>query len=329
VTLLPPALLALAALASPASERRILDRVAATVNGDVVTLLEVVERSGDPYAAARDLPAGPVRDRASTEALRRGFDAIVAEKLLESAARQLEIEVTEEQIDAAIADIKQRNGFDDAQLDLALAQQGQDRKQFREQMRKEIQTLSLMQYKVRSKIRVSDEDVRAYYQAHPGEFAGAEEVRVRHVFLPLPQGATEAEVARVRGEAERALARIRSGEQFAAVAKEVSKGPSADEGGDLGWIRRGTIEKALEDVAFRLKEGEVSGVLRVGPGLHVLQAADRRMGGGRAFDAAKDEIRERLAMEQFATYRDQYVAELRRGAAIQVRIPELDGAAAN
>ena len=324
-----PALLALATLASPASDRRVLDRVAATVNGEVVTLLEVVERSGDAYAAARELPAGPVRDRASTEALRRGFDTIVAEKLLESAARQLEIEVTEEQVDAAIADIKQRNQFDDAQLDLALAQQGQDRQQFRAQMRKEIQTLSLMQYKVRSKIRVSEEDVRAYYQAHPGEFAGAEEVRVRHIFLPLTQDAQEADMARVRGEAERALARIRAGEAFAAVAKEVSKGPSADEGGDLGWIRRGTIEKALEDVAFRLKEGEVSGVLRVGPGLHLLQAADRRLGGGRSFDAVKDEIRERLSMEQFATYRDQYVAELRRGAAIQVRVPELDVAAAN
>jgi len=329
VTLPLPALLALAALASPASDRRVLDRVAATVNGDVVTLLEVVERSGEAYASARELPAGPVRDRASTDALRRGFDMIVAEKLLESAAKQLEIEVTEEQIDAAIADIKQRNGFDDAQLDLALAQQGLDRKQFREQMRKEIQTLSLMQYKVRSKIRVSDEDVRAYYQAHPGEFAGAEEVRVRHIFLPLPQGAPEAEVARVRKEAERALARIRAGEAFASVAKEISKGPSADEGGDLGWVRRGTIEKALEDVAFRLKEGEVSGVLRVGPGLHLLQSVDQRLGGGRTFDAAKDEIRERLAMEQFTTYRDQYVAELRRGAAIQVRIPELDGAAEN
>jgi peptidyl-prolyl cis-trans isomerase SurA len=328
VTHLFPALLALATLASPASERRVVDRVAATVNGEVVTLLEVIERSGDAYTRARELPAGQVRDRTSAEALRRGLDTIVAEKLLEAAAKQLEIEVTEDQVDAAVADIKQRNGFDDAQLDLALAQQGQDRKQFREQMRKEIQTLSLMQYKVRSKIRVSDEDVRAYYQAHPGEFAGAEEVRVRHIFFPLPQGTQEAEAARVRADAERALARIRAGEKFEAVAKEMSKGPSADEGGDLGWVRRGTIEKALEDVAFRLKEGETSGVLRVGPGLHLLQAADRRLGGGRDFDAVKEEIRERLAMEQFATYRDQYVAELRRGAAIQIRVPELDVAAA-
>ncbi|HSN91893.1 MAG TPA: peptidylprolyl isomerase [Anaeromyxobacteraceae bacterium] len=326
MTLLP-ALLALAALASPASDRRVVGRVAATVNGEVVTLLDVIERAGDAYASARELPAGAARDRATAEALRRSLDAIVSDKLLESAARQMEIEVTEEQIDAAVADIKHRNGFDDAQLDMALAQQGLDRKQFREQMRKEIRALSVMQYKVRNKIRVSDEDVRAYYQSHPGEFAGAEEVRIRHIFLPLPPGASEAEAARVRGEAERALSRIRAGEKFEAVAREVSKGPSADEGGDLGWIRRGTIEKALEDAAFRLKEGEVSAVLRAGSGLHVLQAADRRMGGGRSFDAAKDEIRERLSMEQFASFRDQYVAELRRGAAIQIRMAELDAAA--
>ena len=325
-TLVP--LLAAALLAATPSERRVIDRVAATVNGEVVTLLEVVERSGDAYTRTRELPAGAVQERAAAEALRRAFDMIVAEKLLEQAAQQLEIEVTEAQVDAAVADIKQRNGFDDAQLDLALAQQGLDRKQFREQMRKEIRTLSLMQYKVRSKIRVSDEDVRAYYQSHPGEFAGAEEVRVRHLFFPLPQGASQAEEARVRAEAERAIERVRAGESFEALAKQVSQGPSANDGGDLGWIRHGTIEKALEDAVFRLKANEISPVLRVGPGLHVLQVTGRRQGGGRAFEEAKDEIRERLAQEQYATYRDQYVADLRRGAAVQVRISELDAAAA-
>jgi peptidyl-prolyl cis-trans isomerase SurA len=321
--------LAAALLAAAPAPRRIVDRVAATVNGEVVTLLEVVERSGDAYVRSQDLPTGAIRDRAVAESLRRAFDAVVAEKLLESAAQQHEVEVTEEQVDAAVADIKQRNGFDDAQLDLVLAQQGMDRAQFREQMRKEIRTLSLMQYKVRAKIRVSDEDVRAYYQSHPGEFAGAEEVRVRHIFLPLPAGAGRDGEARVRAAAERAVERIRSGESFESLAKEVSKGPSAEEGGDLGWIRRGTIEKALEDVVFRLETAEVSPVLQAGSGLHVLQAAGRRQGGGRDFDQVKDEIRERLAQEQFASYRDQYVAELRRGAAIQVRIPELDAAAGN
>jgi peptidyl-prolyl cis-trans isomerase SurA len=329
VTPVLASLLAAAALAATSADRRVLDRVAATVNGEVVTLLEVIERSGDAYARSQQLPAGAVRDRASAEALRRAFDTIVAEKLLEQAAQQLEIEVTEQQVDAAVADIKQRNGFDDAQLDLALAQQGLDRKQFREQMRREIRTLSLMQYRVRSKIRVTDEDVRAHYQSHPGEFAGAEEVRVRHLFFPLPQGASQAEEGRARAEAERAVARIRAGQPFEAVAREVSQGPSAEGGGDLGWIRRGTIEKALEDAVFRLKDGELSPILRVGPGLHVLQASGRRRGGARAFEEAKDEIRDRLTQEQFATYRDQYVAELRRGAAVQIRISELDASAAN
>jgi peptidyl-prolyl cis-trans isomerase SurA len=329
VTHLLPALIAAATLASaPAPARRVIDRVAATVNGEVVTLQDLVARSGEAYARADALAPGPVRDRARTEVLRRAFDAVVAEKLLEAAANELQLEVTDEQVDAAIAQIKQQNGWtEDRQLDAALADQGLDRAAFRDQLRREIRTIQLLGYKVRSKVRVSDQDVKAYYQAHPGEFAGQEEVLVRHIFLPIPDGATDAQLAQVRAQAEQVVRRLKAGEDFAKIARDVSKGPSAAEGGELGWIRRGTIEKSLEDVAFGLKKGEVSQFVRVGPGLHLLRVDDRRLGGGRPFDEVKEQIHERLANEQSETYREQYVAELRRDAAIDVRLPELQGEA--
>jgi peptidyl-prolyl cis-trans isomerase SurA len=325
VTLLP--LLFAAALAAPApqktTEKKVVDRVAATVNGEVVTLQDLVDRAGDALEHADALPAGPARDRARAEVLQRSFDGIVSEKLLESAAKELEIDVTEEQVDAAVAEIKQRNGFDDAALDRALTEQGLDRPKFRDQLRKEIRTMSVLQYKVRSRLHVSDEDVKAYYQAHPGEFAGDQEVLVRHVFLPLAKDASPAEAAKLRAQADELVRRLRSGEDFAKVAREVSKGPSAQEGGELGWIKRGTIEKSLEDAAFRLGKGEISGVIQAGQGLHILRVDDRRLGGGRSFDEAKEQIRDRLSQEQAESYRQQYVADLRRDAAVEIRLPEL------
>jgi peptidyl-prolyl cis-trans isomerase SurA len=113
------ALALLALLAAAPGE--VVDRVAATVDGEVVTLSEIEDRAGAAYARAERLPPGKERDEARGEALRRAFDQIVAEKLLQKQAQALQLEVTEPQINAAIDDIKARNRFGDEDLDRALA----------------------------------------------------------------------------------------------------------------------------------------------------------------------------------------------------------------
>jgi peptidyl-prolyl cis-trans isomerase SurA len=133
------------------------------------------------------------------------------------------------------------------------------------------------------------------------------------------------EADRARELGDRVLQRLATGEDFAVVAKEVSKGPSAPDGGDLGWLRRGTIQKQLEDAAFALEDGQVSKLVRAGPGLHVLKVEERRVGGGRSFEDVAEEIRMRLYEEQVDKYRAQYLEELKKEANIEVRLPELAG----
>ncbi len=308
-----------------ASPGEVVDRLAATVDGEVVTLSEIEERAASELRRAAALPAGAERDEAHSRALRRAFDQIVAEKLLEKQAKVLQLEVSDAQVDAAVEDIKQRNRFDDEQLDRALTEQGLDRAAFRAQVRRELETYQVMQAKVRGRVKVSDDDLKNYYQTHPQEYGGDEELRVRHIFLPLAEGASKADEAKVRSSGERVLQRLKTGEDFAAVAREVSKGPSAQDGGDLGWLRRGTIQKALEDAAFALQDGHFSGLVRAGPGLHVVKVEGRRVGGARSFEDAKEEIRNRLLEEQVGQTRQQVLEELRKGAVVEVKIPELRG----
>ena len=302
----------------------VLDRVAATVEGDVITLGELVERAGEEYRRAEARPSGPEREVARRKALRRAFEEILTEKLLAAQAAALGLEATDAQIDAAIEDIKKRNGLDERRLDEALAQQGLDRASFRAQVRANLETYNLLGYKVRNRVKVTDEDLRNYYQRHASEFAGEEEIRVRHIFLPLAEGAAATEEAKARAAGEKLLQRLATGEDFAAVAREASKGPGAQEGGDLGWLRRGVVQKALEDAAFALQPGKISGLVRAGPGLHVVKVEERRFGGARSFEEAREELRERLSNEQLDTYRAQYLEELRRDAPLEIRLPELE-----
>lgn len=313
------------ALALSLASGEVLDRVAATVNGDVVTLSDLEERAGPEWARVERMDPGPARDEARRTALKRSFDALLAEKLLAKQAEVLQLEVTDAQVDAAIADIKTRNHFDDAQFDRALADQGLDRAAFRGQVRRELETYQVLQYKVRGRVKLNDVDVRNYYQTHPQEFGGEEELKVRHIFLPLAENAPRSEEEKARAQGDRVLQRLRTGEDFEKVAREVSKGPSAAEGGDIGWLRRGTIQKQLEDAAFVLKDGQISQLVRAGPGLHILKVEARRSTGGKSFEEAKEEIRTRLYEEQVGSYRQAYIEELKKGALIEVKIPELKG----
>lgn len=314
--------LALAAAAA-APSRQVVDRVAAVVNGDVVTLQELARKAGPAYDQAAALPPGTRRDAAVRDTLQRALDAVIADRLFDAQAKALEINVNDAMVDAQVEDIKRRNGFDDADLDRALAAEGLDRAAFRAQLRTQLQNFELLRLRIGSKVRTSEEDLLNYYQTHLAEFEGEDEVKVRHIFVPLAPGASAADVARAQTYADKILARLRAGEDFAAVAEQVSQGPNAEDGGDLGWIPRGRLDPTLEKTIFGLKEGAISAPVRSGPGLHIFKAEARRKGNARSFEEAKAEIRNRLLDEQGEAYRQQYVAELRRDAVIDVLMPEL------
>ncbi len=313
----------LAALAAPAPQARVLDRVAALVNGEVITLLELEDRGGPDLRRAEAQPPGPARDRERARVLKEAFDGAVSERLFQSQVASLGIEITDAEIDTVIQDVKRRNGLDEDRLDEALRAQGMDRAAYRKAVKRDLESMRLVQLKIRNKVKVTDEDVKNYWQTHPQEFRAGEEVRVRHIFIALPHDADQAELTRVDAIAQRALARVKAGEDFGKVAREMSQGPSARDGGELGWLKRGTVQPELEKVAFALQPGEVSGLVRTRPGYQILQVEERRGGGARPFEEVKEEVRDRLVNEQGDTYRTQYVAELRKDAVIEVKIPEL------
>src|SRR5205814_10499427 len=105
------------------------------------------------------------------------------------------------------------------------------------------------------------------------------EVRARDIFISAPDGATPAQQAAARGKADAALRRIREGESFAKVARDVSDGPTAREGGDLGYFRHGQMLAVLERPALSLQPGDVSNLIRVTGdhgGYHLVMVEDRR-----------------------------------------------------
>ena len=317
------AALLLSAAPEPAPPGRVLNRIAALVNGEPITLRDLQQRAGPDWQQVEAMAAGPDRDRATTRLLKAAFEVIVAERLLQGQVKELGLEATEAEVGAAVEDIKKKNRLDDAAFDRALLNEGLTREMLRARIRGDLESMRVIQMKIRSRLKVSDEDLQNYYQQHEREFASGIEVHVRHIFLQLPAAAAAAEEAKARARGEKLLQRLAAGEDFAKLAREASQGPSASEGGDLGWLRRGVVQPEVEKAAFALETGQVSGLVRTRTGFQILKVEGRRGGEPRPFDQVKDEIRDKLTYEQGDVLRQQYVAELKKDAVIELRMPEL------
>ncbi len=151
---------ALVLLAIPA-RAELVDRVAAVVNRDIVTLSEVEARAAPELQKVATEADSSKRAELRKQVLKRSLDALVGEKLMESQLKELNIEVADAEIELAIDDVKKQNNIDGAQFEQLLASEGYTLATYRSFMRKHLARMKLVNLKVRSKVKVSEEDIKA------------------------------------------------------------------------------------------------------------------------------------------------------------------------
>jgi peptidyl-prolyl cis-trans isomerase D len=150
-------------------------------------------------------------------------------------------------------------------------------------------------------VLADSERVRRFYDEHADRYHVPERVRARHVLLRIDKDAPEEKVAEVRRRAEQALERVRKGEDFAAVAGELSEDPgSKGQGGDLGFFPRGQMVPAFEEVAFALEPGQTSEVVRTDFGFHVIRVEAHEAAQDKSLDEVARSIAEELVRDEKA-----------------------------
>ena len=123
-----------------------------------------------------------------------------------------------------------------------------------------------------------------------------------------------------RAKAEEALAKLRAGADFAEVARAYSDGPTAQTGGTLGTLHRGELAPELETAAFTTPVGEVSGIIQTNTGLNIIQVEARKLEPVAPLDEVRDKIKEAILDQKYDAKYKEWVEELKRKAAIQVRL---------
>lgn len=162
------------------------------------------------------------------------------------------------------------------------------------------------------KVEVTEAEIRSYYEANKEtEFKEGEQVKARHILIKIPSSASEEERKRLREKAERILKEIKSGADFAEMAKKHSEDEATkDKGGDLGWLGRGRMVEEFEEAAFSLEPGQVSDIVETPYGYHIIKVEGKRPERTKPLEEVRDEIKRKLAKETAAQLAKSLADEL-------------------
>ncbi|WP_439576229.1 peptidylprolyl isomerase [Elioraea sp.] len=242
--------------------------IVAVVNGDVITTFEVESRRR-LFAAVAGLPLTPeVFDRITPQVRR----LLVDERLRLQEVQRRRILVTDGEIAQAIARVEQQNSLGAGGLRASLARQGIDIRALYSQLRATIGWTKLVRAELGAQAEVDESLVRERIRAIEAA-AGQPEFLVGEVFIAVDGPAQEAEAERTAGEL---INQLRRGAPFAAVATQFSQAQSAEQGGDLGWIRLGQLEPEVEAVLTQMPPGAISTPIRTAGGFSIVTLRARR-----------------------------------------------------
>jgi parvulin-like peptidyl-prolyl isomerase len=180
---------------------------------------------------------------------------------------------------------------------------------------------SLQQYVDRQfgpKVTVTDTEMVGYYESHLDLYKQPLQARVSHILVQVDHKWDDVRKQEARRKAEEVLKNLKKGQDFAALAREQSDGPTRTNGGALGYIRKGQLDAQLDNAVFKLKAGETSDIIETGYGFHLFKMVDRKPETILAYDAVKEQIRQHLVQEKARQEADQYAKILREKASVEI-----------
>ncbi|MBG0776439.1 MAG: SurA N-terminal domain-containing protein [Desulfovibrionaceae bacterium] len=311
--LLAPALslalvLALSLVAVPA-RAKVVDRIVATVNGEVITLFDLNQRMAPILTQMRQQKVPPQSEEAIKLLQGKVLDRMIDDILMVQEAEHYKITIADTEVDTYVNSIKERNQLTEESFAEYLKNQGQTVEEYKETIRRDILKHRIINYMVRRKVVITDEDIQRYYDEHKTDYMGQRTVTLSLIVLP-----PEEDTAKL-------LADLRSGTvAFEDAAQKHSIGPGAESGGSIGKLKWTSLAAEWKKALEGLKPGDVSEPFTLEGRQALLKLDDMDAGELKPVDQVREEIadklREPLLDERYA----EYMKKLKEKAVIDIRL---------
>lgn len=275
------------------------NRIVAVVNDQIITLHEVEK------AMKQIAPALP--DKADErEVQKQLLWQLIDQKLIDLQVKRLGIQITEEEVDRTIERIKEEQGMTGAgEFARALQKDGMTEADFRNRIKEQVLRYRLVSREIGSKIIIPEERVKEYFEINKSKYQKREGIHLALIFLPADEKGTGEERQSQRKKAEEIRERLLQGEDFAEMARQFSRDPSAPSGGDLGVFAPGELDPSLRNALAPLKAGQITPVLQTPTGFQILKVVEII---GKQ-EVPYSEVRERVFNDLFQEEVDKRFAE--------------------
>jgi peptidyl-prolyl cis-trans isomerase SurA len=262
-------------LQATAAEPLEADHIVAVVGSEVITYFDLKNRlqSALQQLQKQGTPLPP-QEQMEKQLLER----LIMDRVQLLQARESGMRIDDNQLDQAIGRIAANNRMNLTQFRQALEKDGLQYSKFREDIREEMTIARLREREVNSRLVISEGEIDNYL-ANQSVTAGNEEYQLAHILLRAPESASPEQIQKLRQRGEQALKRARAGENFAELSAAFSDAPDALKGGDLGFRPLDRMPALYAEAAGRLKNGEVSDLLRSSAGFHIVKLIGKRGGG--------------------------------------------------
>jgi len=305
-----------AALGQQDDEARVIDGIAAIVNGDVITYSQVRGLSAPRERLLRTQFKGEELEKEIKTAREAALQDLIDRQLIVQSFQKEKYELPDYFVEQRVNDIiRDEFGGDRGTFIKTLQAQNYSLSDFKKLEKEKIIVAAMRGKNVKPVTTISPTKVNEYYQKHKAEFTAKEQIKLRLIMIPTR--AAEGNSAAQKAIAEEILGKLADGAPFDRMAQMYSEDATRDSGGDWGWIERKTLAPQLEKIAFNLPSGRVSHVIELGPNYYILKVEEKRGGQTPSLAKLRPEIEKKLMQEEQQRQQEIWLAGLREKAYIR------------
>jgi peptidyl-prolyl cis-trans isomerase SurA len=287
------------------------NRVVAYINDDVITLYELNSKIHELTGKTSE-ELQSANEQEFFKAREMILDLIIEERMLKEKVKELEIEVTTEDIDNYVEYIKQDNKLTQEELVEKLKQEGMTYEKFREKIKGDLERRNVIDREIREKLIITEEQIAAYYESNKKAYEKPGTAHIASIFLVPDTQGSQSQIDELKKKGAAIIERISKGEKFEELAKEFSNGPGANEGGDLGNIALTDVDQKILDVINSLKDGEVSNPIDMGNRIQIVKLIKKVNTNFTPLEEVKEDIHQTLYSNEIEKRYKDYMDSLKK-----------------
>jgi peptidyl-prolyl cis-trans isomerase SurA len=326
---------AVAPAPSQSSDMTVVEEIIARVNSSIISRSDL-KRSEEQLLAEQSKadPSVPAENQPQQKDLLRD---LIDTQLLSQKAEELGISADTDVVKRLDELRKQMHAESMEDLEKAAQAQGVSFEEFKQNLKNSIVTQRVIQQEVGAHISVTQQEIQAFYDQHKVELQRPEQVRLSEILISTqpaasgqpatPAASGDEAVAQAKAKADAIYAQLVKGAKFDELAQKNSGGPTAAQGGDLEFFKRGTLSKQLEDQVFGLKAGQFTEPVRTNQGWVILKVTEHQSEGIPTLKEVEPQIQERLYMTKMQPALREYLTKLRENAFIDIKPGYVDSGA--